>query len=60
MAIFLSDLLADGTIDLLAPQANAFAGFTDQTGRAIRFRSTSTLGKENIDLILDYGSVFIL
>ena len=28
MAIFLSDLLADGTIDLLAPQANAFAGFT--------------------------------
>ena len=25
---FLSDLLADGTIDLLAPQANAFAGFT--------------------------------
>ena len=33
--------------------ADAFAGFTDQTGRAIRFRSTSTLGKENIDLILD-------
>jgi len=28
MAIFLSDLLADGTIELLAPQANAFAGFT--------------------------------
>ena len=28
MAIFLSDLLANGKIDLLAPQANAFAGFT--------------------------------
>jgi len=28
MAIFLSDLLANGQIDLLAPQANAFAGFT--------------------------------
>jgi uncharacterized oligopeptide transporter (OPT) family protein len=28
MAIFLSDLLANGTIELLAPQANAFAGFT--------------------------------
>jgi uncharacterized oligopeptide transporter (OPT) family protein len=28
MAIFLSQLLADGRIDLLAPQANAFAGFT--------------------------------
>ena len=28
VAIFLSKLLADGTIDLLAPQANAFAYFT--------------------------------
>ena len=28
MAIFLSQLLANGQIDLLAPQANAFAGFT--------------------------------
>ena len=28
MAIFLSDLLANGKIGLLAPQANAFAGFT--------------------------------
>ncbi|MDP6905807.1 MAG: OPT/YSL family transporter, partial [Candidatus Thalassarchaeaceae archaeon] len=28
MAIFLSDLLANNKIDLLAPQANAFAGFT--------------------------------
>ena len=28
VAIFLSDLLANGKIDLLAPQANAFAGFT--------------------------------
>jgi len=28
MAIFLSDLLANGQIELLAPQANAFAGFT--------------------------------
>ena len=28
VAIFLSKLLADGTIDLLAPQANAFASFT--------------------------------
>ncbi len=28
MAIFLSDLLANGQIDLLAPPANAFAGFT--------------------------------
>ena len=28
MAIFLSDLLANGKIELLAPQANAFAGFT--------------------------------
>jgi hypothetical protein len=28
VAIFLSKLLADGSIDLLAPQANAFAAFT--------------------------------
>ena len=28
VAIFLSKLLADGSIDLLAPQANAFASFT--------------------------------
>jgi hypothetical protein len=28
VAIFLSDLLANGKIDLLAPQANAFASFT--------------------------------
>jgi len=28
VAIFLSSLLANGTIDLLAPQANAFAAFT--------------------------------
>ena len=28
MAIFLSQLLANGQIELLAPQANAFAGFT--------------------------------
>jgi uncharacterized oligopeptide transporter (OPT) family protein len=28
MAIFLSQLLANGDIELLAPQANAFAGFT--------------------------------
>ena len=28
VAIFLSMLLADGSIDLLAPQANAFASFT--------------------------------